>query len=388
MQPLGLNRHELAAYHRLLQAPHDFTIDIDVLDLDEKHVGSVKAIRSNRDGMGFLDGQVNLQRDGLVKRTATFTFYDPDSALHLDNESVFAGAVFADRMIRVRHTVVVPGVGEVTATPFIGPVIKPSREGDILTVECQDKTRFAVEGRPHKTVKKGRLAVEAIEEIMRDCTGETRFRLPKNHKARLSRSYSVGWKAEASPWKVCQKIAAQINMQLIYACDGALLLRPKPRHAVLELSDDGALTGSPRSDYDVTQIRNIVRVTGEQNKKKHINIGAVARAKPKHPHSPESLKRNGVLGFLPELIDDSSIRKHAKAQQRANDVLEDRLPMGVTASFPGVPFFHLDYADPILAHTEWGSVRIPFIEGSIPVGLSGDAEYGAQRRVSKPRRRN
>lgn len=387
MQPLGLGRRELAAYHRLLQRPHDFVIDIDILDMEEKHVGSVKAIRNNRDGMGFLDGQVNLQRDGLVKRTATFTFYDPDSALHLDNESVFAGAVFADRMIRTRHTVHVPGVGDVTATPFIGPIIKPSRQGDLLTVECQDKTVLATEGVPHKTVKKGRNAVDAIEEIMRDCTGETRFRLPKNSRARLSRAYSVGWKADASPWRVCQKIAAQINMQLVYACDGALMLRRRPRKPLLALDDDSALTDAPRSDYDVTQIRNIVRVTGEQNKKKHINISAVARPKARHDHSPESLGRHNVPRYLPELIDDSSIRKHSKAKERAEDTLADRLPMGVTASFPGIPIFHLDYADPIRIRSDWGAINVPFIEGSIPLGLAGDAEYGAQKRVSAPRRR-
>jgi hypothetical protein len=388
MQPLGLNRHELAAYHQALQSPHDFHFDIDVLDMEEKHVGSIKAIRSHRDGMGFLDGQVNLQREGIVKRTATFTFYDPDSALHLDNESPFAGAVFADRMIRARHTIYVPGVGDVTSTPFVGPVVKPGRQGDLLTVECQDKTLLAMEGVPHKTVKKGRLAVEAIEEIMRDCTGESRFRLPKNSRARLSRSYSVGWKAEASPWRICQKIAARMNMQLVYACDGALMLRQKPRKPLLVLDEDTGLTDYPRADYDVTGIRNIVRVTGEQNKKKHINIAAVARPKAKHPHSPQSLGRNNVSRYLPELIDDSSIRKTSKAKQRAADVLEDRLPMGVSASFPGVPFFHLDYADPIRIMSDWGAVTVPFIDGSIPLGVSGDAEYGAQKRVSKPRRRS
>lgn len=388
MQPLGLNRQELTAYHRALLLPHDFRIDIDVLDMEEKHVGTIKAKRTDRDSMGFLDGQVNIQRDGIVKRTATFTFADPDHALHLDHDSPFAGAVFADRMIRVRHTISVPGVGNVTATPFVGPIIKPAREGDLLTVECQDKTLLAVEGVPHKTMKKGRNAVEAIEEILRDCTGERHFRFPKNHKARLSRSYSVGWKPEAAPWRVCQKIAAQINMQLIYACDGYAMLRPKPRKPLLNLDQDMALTEPPRSDYDISQIRNIVRFTGEQNKKKHIDIAAVARAKAKHPHSAQRLGRHGVPRYLPELVDDSSVRKQSKAKARARDILEDRLPMGVTASFGGAPFFHLDYSDPIRIRSDWGSVTVPFVEGSIPLGLGGDAEYGAQRRVSRPRRRS
>lgn len=379
MQPLGLTRPELDDYHAFLQSPHDFEIDVDVLKMDESHLGNLRP--------QFLDGQVNLQRDGVVKRTATLTFYDPDHSLHLDSDSPFEGAVFADRMIRVRHIVKVPGIGEVRATPFVGPIVKVAREGDTLTAECQDKTLLAVEGCPHKTVKKGRLAVEAIREIMEDCTGETRFRLPKNHKARLSRPYTVGWKPEASPWAVCQKIADQINMQLIYACDGALLLRRRPHKPLLVITEDTGLTGPLRADYDVTSVRNIVRVTGEQNKKKHIDIAAVAKPKQRHPMSPHSLGRNGVPRYLPLLIDDSSIRKGSKARERARKELQNALPMGVTASFPAVPIFHLDYSDPVRVRSDWGAATVPFVEGSIPLGLGGDATVGTQKRVSRARRR-
>jgi hypothetical protein len=379
MQPLGLNRRQQDAYHDLLMSPHDFKIDVDVLRIDESHIGSLKP--------QFIDGQVNLQRDGLIKRTATMSFYDPDHSLHLDNDSPFEGAVFADRMLRATHVVDLPGFGKVEAVAFVGPIVKVSREGDVLNVECQDKTLLAVEGCPHKTVKKGKNAVDAIRDIMADCTGERRFRFPKNHKARLSRSYSVGWKPEASPWKVCQKIANQINMQLVYAGDGALLLRRKPHSPALVITEDTGLTGPPRADYDLTNIRNIVRVTGEQNKKKHIHIAAVAKAKAKHPMSPRNLGRNGVPRYLPLLIDDASLRKHSAAQSRANRELQDNLSMGVNASFPSVPIFHLDYGDPIRVRSDWGSVTVPFVEASIPLGLGGDATTGAQKRVSKARRR-
>jgi len=380
MQPLGLRKGELDLYHAFILSPHDFKIEVDVLHMDEKHASSATA--------RFIDGQVNLQRDGTVKRTATLTFYDPDHAMRLDGDSPFEGAVFADRMLRVHHVVNVPGVGEVRSTPFVGPVVKVSRDGDQLTVECQDKTLLAVEGCPHKTVKKGRNAVDAIRDIMSDCTGEARFRLPKNTKQRLHRSYSVGWKTEASPWAVCQKIAHDLGMQLFYSCDGALVLRNKPRSAAITLRQDEALTGPPQSDYDLTNIRNIVRVTGLQNKKKHIHIAAVAKPSASHPMSPHNLGRNGVPRYLPLLIDDSGIKKGSKARARAKQELDDALPMQVDASFPSAPFFHLDYGDLVRARSDWGSLTIPFTEGSIPLGLTGDASTGAQKRVSKPRRRS
>lgn len=378
MQPLGLTASQLNAYHQLLARPHDFTVTVDILNMEEKLIGSATD--------NFLDGQINLQRDGTTKRTATISLHDPDSALNLDADSPFSGAVYADRIVRARHTVTLPGVGDVTATPFLGPVVKVTRDGDNLSVECQDKTLLAVEGCPPKTVKKGRNAVGAIREILEDCTGERRFRFPQQHKARLTQAYTVGWTTEASPWKVCQKIAAQINMQLLYSCDGAAMLRRRPTHPVLEIATGGMLTGPLRTDYDITRVRNHVRVTGEKNKKAKIKIAAVAEAPATHPSSPKRLGRHGVPRYLPMIIEDSGIKKESVARQRAKNLLDENLPMGVSTSFSSVPFFHLDYSDLIRVVTDDGAASVPFVNGSIPLGLGGDAEVGSQRQVSRPRR--
>lgn len=374
------------AYIAYIQSPHDFSVDVDVLNMEERVLTSLRP--------RFLDGQVNLQREGEIKRTASFSFYDPNHALHLDPASPFAGGIFANRMIRYRYIVTVPGVGRVVATPFVGPAGRVSRDGDVLVVECNDKAVLAIEGCPVKTVKKGRNAVDAIRAIMRDCTGEQRFRFPEGDKRRLKKSYSVGWKTEASPWAVCQKIAKSIDMQLVYACDGSLLLRRRPKTGyVLDLT---GLTTPVRSDQDISQVRNYVRVTGEKKHKagthapKHIKnaeftVGALPPRE--HPLSPRNLGRNSVNRYKPLLIDDPNIHKEREAQRRANDELADALPMGVTASFSGVPFYHLDWADRVRADTDRGALTLPFVEGSLPLGLGGDAEYGAQKLVSKPKGR-
>lgn len=390
MDRMGLTSRQHTEYLDLISGPHDYDLVIDVLDMEERRKSSIKVLSSRGQEVGFIDGQVNLQRDGDVKRTATFNLYDPDRTLHLDNDSPFAGAVFADRMIRAAYVVHLPGAGLVRAVPFVGPITAAGREGDVLTLTCSDKTILAVEGCPPMTVRKGRNAVDAIHAIMADCTGERRFRFPKGKQARLTRSYSVGWMAEASPWAVCQKIASSINMQLVYACDGALLLRPRPRIAALTIThadavarpgEVGGLTGPPRSDYDITGVRNIVRVTGGW-----FNAG-VATAKGSHPLSPRRLGRHGVPRYLPELIEDSGIKKEKVAQRLADGTLERLLPMGVQASFPAIPLYHLDYGDVIRVKSHWGSASVPFIEGSLPLGHGGDATYGSKKVVSRPRRR-
>lgn len=389
MQPLGLKRDQYLSYVDTLSTSHDFELDVDVLNMEERVVGTLNG--------RFLDGQVNIQREGFIKRTATLSFYDPDHSLHFDSDSPFAGAVFADRMIRVRHSVVVPGgVGRVWATMFVGPVTGASRTGDVLNVACQDKTILAVEGHVPKTVKKGRNAVAAIREIMEERTGEARFRFPAGTKARLTKSYSVGWKEEASPWRVCQKIANSINMELLYASDGALILRRPPKHVALDLT---AVTGEVNAEFDMSTVRNYVRVTGEKKKTvgteagpkkkkvKHEDFTVGALPPREHPMSPRRLGRNGVARYLPLLIDDPSIRKEKTAEQRAERELAKVLPMSVKVSFAGVPFFHLDYGDLVRATTNLGTITLPLREASIPIGLAGDAEYGNQKIVSRPRRR-
>lgn len=387
---LTLTGNALDRYLATILGSHEFSMTVDVLTTEEKLLASLVP--------QFLDGQVNLQRDATIKRTATFSFFDPDHELGFDNDTPFAGSVFADRMLRATHTVSVPTIGDVSVVAFVGLIVKVSRADDVLAVECQDKTLFAVEGTPHhKTVKKGTNAVDAIEAIMRQCTGERRFRFPKGTKARLPKSYTVGLKPESSPWAVCQKIAKQVGMELFYAADGALVLRRRPQGAVLTLREGESLTSEPTSENDISTVRNFVAVTGERKikvqtkdggtKKKAVNFTRSAKASPRLAMSAPKLGRNGVPRWLPLLIDDSSIKKGKVAARRAKDELAASIPVGVAVSASAVPVFHLEYGDPVRLVTKSGALTVPFVEASIPLGDGGDMTIGAQRRVSKPVRR-
>lgn len=370
MQPIG-SKALRDAYHDRLRSSHDYTLDVDVLTMEERHVGSAH----------LTSGQVNLQKDGTaVRRTGTFTFYDPDHRLNLDPDSIFEAGLFAHRMVRVRHTLNVPGFGEVEVTPFVGPIATLARDGDEVTVECQDKTALAIRGTRPKTVRKGKNAVDAIHDILYDCTGERHFRLPSGTRHRLPKSYNVGWKDEASPWRVCQKIAGLLDMQLIYSCDGYVTLREFPTEPVFTFDAARALTALPTNSQDYTNVVNHVRVVGGKKK-----VAAGVSAPSSWALSAQKLGRNGAPRWLPEVIEDSGIKRDVVAKARAARELNKHLSMSNQISWTGVPVFHLDVGDIIRIRTEDDEATLKFDTGSIPLMPDGEMTGGRMRTVMRRR---
>lgn len=400
MQPLG-STALLEAYHQRIVSSHDYELDVDVVKMDETVQGPAQ----------LVDGQINIQTGADVRRTATFTFVDPDHALDLDADSILQGAMFADRMIRVRHTVSVPGFGDVTCTPFVGPITKVNRNGATLDVECQDKAGLALFGCPPLTVSKGANAIDAIRQIMSERTGEAHFRLPANTRFRLNRAYSVGWPDAASPWAVCNQIMHACGLQLFYSCDGYLTARPRLTHPVFEFGHAN-LTSAVAGDSDFTGVVNYARATAGDK------IVKIAQAPADHPLAPARLGRNGVSRYLTSLANLSApheptppgskrrkaskaqlgkfaieMEKYAKleksvaaqAQATANSLLAAGLPMNLNLTWSAIPVFHLDVDDPVRLTTPDGSTVLPFSQGSIPL-VSGDMSGGIVRRVSKPGR--
>ncbi len=404
MQPLG--SHELlAAYHERITGSHDYDIFVDVLTMNERPLSPA----------ALVDGQINIQRDTGVRRTGTLTLLDPDSGLNLDTASPSKGALFANRLVRVRHVVDVPGYGNVIATPFIGPISKLNRNGATIDIEVQDKTALAILGCPPITVTKGTNAVSAIVKIMRERTGEFRFRVPVGTRQRLARNYSTGWPDESSPWAVCGRIARSAGLQMFYSCDGYFTLRPRPTQPVFEF-DEAVLTSAVSGDNDFSGFVNYARATAGDK------IVRIAEAPADHPMSPGNVefKRNGVKRYLPSLADvtgpgdrpdrpgtkrrpasKAQLHKFATemekygnrvntasglAQATADSLLAAGLPMNANLAAAAVPVFHLDVDDPILLSTRTDETILPFAEASIPL-TNGDMSVGLKRRVSRPGRR-
>lgn len=395
MQPLGMSSAGVRDYRARLYSSHDFDIEVQVLNLDEKPTGTGR----------FIDGQVNLQH-ATIRRTCTLTLSDPDGAFDFDDSSRWSpDTIWADRLIRVRHHIKVPGRGTVTVTPFIGPPSSLDRDGIEVHVEAQDKTALAIRGTAPLTVKKGANAVAAIRKIMRERTGEFRFRMPSSRR-KLSRNYSVGWADDASPWQVASAIARrELGMQLLYSCDGYLLLRRRPRKSYWTIPH---VTSPASTEADFTDLTNWVRVRGKKTtktktvkKKKDddkkslqaLPAGttitttsqpqSVVRIKAGRTFSPEWLARKRVPRYWPTLIDDDSLTKLAAVRKRAADELEDSSRLNDTPVFTCVPVFHLDSDDLVRITTPEGTRTVRLGQVSIPLGVSGDMSIGETRRVSR-----
>jgi hypothetical protein len=363
---LGLTAAGQRAYLERMFGSHDFQIQAEVLNLDEKVIG--EAI--------LLDGQINLQGGSGVRRTGSFVLADPDNALAFDADSLWQGSMWADRLLRITHSLEVPGEGRVSVVAFVGPPSVLSRSGGEITVECQDKTALAIRGSKPMAVREGSNAVAAIKKIMTDCTGEFRFRFPSSSKARLRRNYSVGWADDASPWVTCQRIAASLDWQLVYEPDGALTLRPLPSKPVVRFNANTSITDLPDTSVDFTTAANHVRVSGSKK-------GVIAtKTLYAHPLSPGRLARRGVPRFLPLLIEESYTKdSQAAARAQAEAKRLGRLSERVSANV--VPVFHLTSDDPVALVTDDGSIVMRVTEASIPVGVGGEMTIGTQKVVSR-----
>lgn len=391
MQPLSLpDGVTRAMYHAALFRTHDFSIEVDVLNKNGHAITSITD--------SFLDGQVNIQAPGNpIRRTLTATFFDPDgTTLHMDTASPWEGALFFDREIRVRH-ILHMREGDVTATVFVGPVSALSRDGETVAVEAQDRAAYSASGHRPVTVRKGANAVSGVRKMLRDGSGERRFRLPQRTTKRLPRAFSCGWKEEASPWRVASRMASLTGRRLYYTADGFASMRALPSRPVLTIPEY-ALLEEVKVAHDVTAVANYVRVTNTTKVKKKVKQKGKTRTKTvtrrhtyvvpaprKHPLSPQSLGRNGVGRFLPMLV-DTDFRKAAQARRRARTELNRNLPMTSKVDVSCVPVFHLDADDMVAVVTPNGRINVRFVEGSIPLGVQGGMQIGQQRRVSRGRR--
>ena len=358
----------------------------------------------------IIDGQVNVATDADgPTRSMSVTLYDPDHRLRLDSDAPTAGSLFADRMLRAWYGVKVPGVGWVDAPVFTGPIMGVSRDDTTLNVECQGKDALALQPvwRTY-TVEKGATKVDAIRRILRERAGETDFDLPdlavKLGSAATLTPQPPEKRAQFNadtPWGLSRKIARSMSRHLFYDGHGRCRLRQIPGEPVFTF-DESLIQTAPQIKFDMTEMRNAVKVTGktlhEGKEKKgttqvptHVVRGeAIAPAN--HPLSPERLGRkleDGTLigRVIPEYVTNDAVRSDREATRLAHQILADRLSQQVDISFDALPVPHLEELDMIRVAYEDLNVHMRLERFSIPLTHAGVMSVGDVKRVTKPRRR-
>jgi len=367
------------AYLARIFGSHDFWIEVEVLDLNEKPVASAT----------LLDGQIDIiPSDNGVRRTASVTLIDDENALDFGVAAAWSGtSLWVNRLLRITHHVTLAGA-DVATVCFVGPPKTMARNGAEVDVELADKAWLANRGSKPYTVRVGMDAVAAVRSIMTTCTGEFRFRFPSSTGRRLKASYSVGWDDTASPFAVAARIArVELGMQLLYAADGALLMRKLPTGSSMKVP---SVTAPPNTSVDLSALVNWAQVTGKttENQKGTLKTKpqAIAQLVAADPSSPESLARKGVPRYLPLIVSDDGLASLADVKARATQELQDGGRGKVTQEYSCIPFFHADADDIITLNIAGPDPVVRISQATIPLGVTSDMTIGRNVWARKPPR--
>ena len=387
MIDLGLSAADYRAFCLALADKNSVRIDVAVMTLDEDELSRITP--------HIIDGQVDVDADGdETTRSLTLTVLDPNHALHLDSDNPDDGALYADRMLQVVYSVLVPGLSERVDVPvFTGWIVDLERDGDQITITGQGKESLAAGWiwRPI-TIKKGARKSDAIRTILSERSGERNFDIP-DVTVRLPKSLSLGRAAAA--WPRCRKIAQSMNRQLYYNGAGTCRLRIRPRRPVFTFRSDDPTRSNTTSrikvTHDFSAVKNAVWFRGGKPKgqKKPVEFFAVA---PKgHPLSPLRLGRTNADGqkigrYLVMEQSNEHVRSKAEAKRRANALLDDVLLEVVGVSFTSVPIPHLDPSDVVRVSARDFSANVRIRQFSLPLA-GGDMTVGYIDRVSRPNKR-
>jgi hypothetical protein len=370
MLTLGLSAAERAAFEYALRHSHTRRIDVEVLTLNGDVLSQLTPV--------LIDGQVNCDMDAEVTRSATLTFLDPRHALNFDTDSPDEGALYADRMIRIRYGVYVEKLQRYVFVPvFTGPITGLSREGVTVTVEAQGKESL-LRGTLWEplTLRKGLEVTAALRALIRDRGGERSLSIPGifnryGNPPTLPKTRSLDRFTEI--WPVAMSLAKGLDRQLFYTGDGVATLRPWPETVAYTFTtgDGGDLLSELSVNYQLDEMKNVVIVRGQPPTGKKEIIFGRAQAPKQHPLSPERLGRTGAPRYLVEQVEDQSIRTDAAAKEQAARLLEKHLREVVEVEFDAMPIPHLDVGDVVRVQTPSFTTKFRIRKFAIPLAPTG-----------------
>jgi hypothetical protein len=388
MIDLALTRSEEDALVDALFSSHRIRIEADVLDSDEKPIGSLT------DPSVVLEGSVQIDADQPITRSLSLRLLDPRRKLAFVPNHPSDAAAHAENMIAVRYCVEVEELGEWVEIPvFCGPVSKFDHSGSIVQVEAQGKEALGLD--PHQafngyTVKKGTRVDDGIRRVL-SRIGESRFDLPRLRE-RLKEDLVVA--PTDQPWLMVNggedagkgliDRTGEHAHHAFYDGRGNLVVRRLRKSRVFTFNGRSLLT-NPSLTWDLKVAKNIVRVRGAKPRGAKEAVSATARLGPNHPLSPQALSRRGEPRYMPEIVQADSLRTEAECRRRAEDLLANRSRLALEASFDALPVPMLEELDTVAVDTDAGRFEFPLRSFTIPL-TPGAMSFGFTKKVPSKRR--
>lgn len=380
---LGITNCERLELNAAYGGHHRIRRTVRILDLDHRLIEDVTDT--------FIDGQVNVDSRGTPSRSATVSLFDPSHLVGIDMASPFSGTVSPRYLLELHRGIYVDSLARWVDIP-VGVLwfTKPTRAGDILSIEAQGKEALAL----YPVVKQltfsaGANKMSVIRAIM-DSIGETRFRLDSTTE-KLGGKFTVD--LSMTPWAACKKIADGMGRQLFYDVEGYLVCRVRPQAAqfTFRYGDGGTVRSDPQFTFSDGTVYNYVRATGATPEGKDQPISASS-------HVPSShqlyLTRNGQFVPLRSDASNDKLTTVSEVKNLADDQLASLLADSQSASWDSSPVWHLEQGDPVRLtdardddDTDASfSITVPLGSFSIPLTL-GNQSNGYMTRVSRSKRR-
>lgn len=371
MIALGLTSADLKLFNQSLVGHHSVRVTVMLLTLTHGYISDLSD--------QLLDGQVSIDADAEITRSLSLQLYDPEHSLKIDSSAPSDGALFYDRMIRIVYSIkseILPRWVDVPI--FTGPITKMSRDGDKMNLECQGKesllTPPAVANTSH-TFGKGWKRSDLVKSIMGTFGGENRFSIPDYpHKT----SAPVVMKGNTNLWQLAKAVSGAVaTRQLFYDGRGYLCMRTTPSTSTytFKTGNGGNITTTPTVEYDIANVRNVVKVTGAIPKGRKTPVVAVAGLPRSHPLNHIVMGRSGKPRALLEEIVDDNLKTIGQAQEVANARVKALAVESVDVKFDALVAPHLEPLDlytlktPDLSMT--GRLRQMTIPLKSPVGSLG-----------------
>lgn len=371
---LGLKSSEMKQLRRLITKSHRIDVYVQLLTMEHGYVADASRM--------LLGGQVTIDATTEEStRSLTMELLDPQRKLRLDGESPEDGSIHYDRMVRVVYSISELDRSFTVNVPiFCGPITKASRSGSVVSIDAAGKEKLALasvwKGR---TYKKNLSKTWVITHLLTEIAGEKRMKIPKR-KARLPSKFVIN--RETTPWSRLQKLARSMNMQLYYNGRGQAVLRKRPGKSVYTFRTNGSLLSLPQINYDVNGLVNAVEVIGAKPKKSKKRIRYRIVAARKHPLSPWKLGRWGVPRYLPEVIEDSSIKSRKEARRIAKARLRNALIESVDVAFDALPVPFLEEDDLCTVQSPDFTMKFRLKKMTIPLTADGVSTVGYLKRVT------